>query len=218
MTLSEADHSLNSRNFIYACEYGLEVTVREYLSSGIDVNVKDRFDSTALIKASTNGCIAIVDMLLQAGADVHAYDTERATALKRASDNDFCEIVTLLLEAKSDINCKDIDGDTPLIGAVICGNDRTVKILLKYGADPSIKNFEGKNAFMYACEHVDLELIRIFIRENVDINDIFLIEEYFLKKILLHHEINRVIQNRLHEISPENMIMWKKFRLRKLFS
>ena len=79
-----------------AASFGLAKIVRLLLSSGADVNVKDRDGWTALHWAAQNGHSAVVQLLLEKGADINAKDQDGRTALYWAAQNGHEAVVRLL--------------------------------------------------------------------------------------------------------------------------
>src|ERR1044071_1033533 len=70
---------------IAAARTGHAGTVRDMLTSGANVNVKDEHGNTALIEAARNGHDDVVRTLLTAGADVKVKNDEGKTALMLAA-------------------------------------------------------------------------------------------------------------------------------------
>jgi ankyrin repeat protein len=113
------------------------------ISSGQD-NQK-RLDE-ALLAASLQGDIVVVEASLAKGADVNAVGRFRSRPLHLASSSnrDLPEIVKLLIKAGADLNPKNSRGQTPLHLAVSYNRLATIKILLDNGADSTISDNDGK--------------------------------------------------------------------------
>ncbi|KFY04792.1 hypothetical protein V491_09261 [Pseudogymnoascus sp. VKM F-3775] len=78
---------------------GDEHAIRELLASGVDVNGKDRFGLTALVRASWAGRQSVVKLLLEKGAIASGWQGEMA--MNRASQNNYSKIVQTLLDHRA---------------------------------------------------------------------------------------------------------------------
>ena len=101
----------------------------------VDVNAKDEYGNTALMKAAYWGHTAIVELLLAVpGIDVNAKDQfDGTTALiKAAMGKGNIAVVELLLAAGADVNAKDDEGQTALITAAERGNIAVVRAIERF--------------------------------------------------------------------------------------
>lgn len=103
-------------------------TVEALLAKGVDVNVKFRYDQTALFPACDKGYTEMVRVLLAHGAKVDVEDTfYHATPMTWAVEHGHAEIVKLLLE-------KGAKGkDDALMGGVSGNHPDLVKVVLDAG-------------------------------------------------------------------------------------
>ncbi len=107
--------------------------VKAFLTSGIDINIKDTtFGHTALIIAANNGHAGVVKLLLENGADINATSYAGITALICASSQ---EIVKLLVDNGANVYGEDFavvsnDSNTALIKACAQGHKNIVQLLL----------------------------------------------------------------------------------------
>jgi ankyrin repeat protein len=83
---------------------------RALLAAKADVNTKDANGGTALVLASYQGHLEVVQTLVAAKADVNAKGINGGTALMAASLPGHLEIVRALLAAKADVNAKAANG------------------------------------------------------------------------------------------------------------
>ena len=88
--------------------------VRQHISAGSDLNVKDQYGSSPLIIATTFGKTEVAKTLIEAGANLHIAGNDGSTPLHTAAF--FCrtEIVKALLANGADKNLKNNYGSTPL--------------------------------------------------------------------------------------------------------
>ena len=110
---------------------GYTAIVDALLSSGVDVNARNRYGRTALYASlHRKGHEEIVKLLLLHGADVNAITNDGETALMFASEKGHGEIVDLLLSSGANANPKTNDGRTALMVALGNGDDAIVNLLL----------------------------------------------------------------------------------------
>jgi ankyrin repeat protein len=74
-------------------------TVRDMLTAGANVNMKDEHGNTPLIEAARNGHDDVVRTLLAAGADPKLTNEDGKTALMLAQQNSHDDVVRALREA-----------------------------------------------------------------------------------------------------------------------
>ena len=98
----------------FATAEGNIKAVIRHLANGVDVNVKNDFGFTPLLKAAQFGRREVAELLIAKGADVNAKNDEDGTPLHLAADRGHTEVVELLITAGADVNAKDDEGETPL--------------------------------------------------------------------------------------------------------
>ncbi len=171
---------------IDACEYNNVDKVKEILNDEIiDVNFQDEYGNTALIRASTNGCIEAVKLLLNYEkelVDPNIQNNDGETALINASYNYHTEIVKLLLNYEKIVVNPNIQEygeygelSTALIDSSHFGYIEIVKLLLNYekvSIDPYICNHDRLTALELANDNNHIEIVKmlefyISFRKNV---------------------------------------------------
>lgn len=109
-----------------ACRGGLK-DVRSLLDAGADINHRDRYGRTALIRASREGYGEIVDLLLQKGAQVNLADAYGDTPLTEAAISGWYEIVETLLNKGADPGLANSRGKR----AIDVARDKDIQKLLR---------------------------------------------------------------------------------------
>ena len=124
-------------------------SVKNYIDSGYNLNIKEYTGITPFIYATINNNIEIVKLLLNAGADIDKQDNYGNTALIAATFYNNIEIVELLLNAGADINKQNNRGYTALINSARSNYREIVELLLDYNAGEFILNDENKSFYDY---------------------------------------------------------------------
>lgn len=114
------------------------------LWNGVDVNSREKSDSTSLLLATAAGKDEVVEVLLGCGADTGHVDSEGRSALQLAAKYGRKKCIELLLVANADVNVASVeDGITPFHLACVSGHSETVSLLLANGADPRAQTHNG---------------------------------------------------------------------------
>ncbi len=124
---------------ILAVDHGDTDVVRNLLElKRIDVNAKDRFGRTVLMKACWRVDTSIIKMLLQYGADIKETDKEGNTSLHTLAEvrsKSVERAMEILIKNGADINTRNRAGCTPLHYAALNDRSDVVKFLVSHGAD-----------------------------------------------------------------------------------
>ena len=142
-------------------------SVKNYIKSGYDLNIKDRYGHTPLINSTFNNEIKIIKLLLDAGADIDKQDNNGDTALIWAAEYNI-EIFELLLNAGANINIQNVEGSTALIAATYSGNIEVVKLLLNSGADIDKQDENGYTALIHAAYENNKEIVELLLDYHAD--------------------------------------------------
>src|SRR5271157_2755665 len=91
-----SETAFSDENLIYAVQGNDTNTIKDYISSGGDVNFKDRYGATALMIAAGSGFEDAVRILIGAKADVSARAADGTTAFIKAAFNGHKTIAKIL--------------------------------------------------------------------------------------------------------------------------
>lgn len=119
--------------------------VKTMLSSGADINQKNRMGGTPLQTAIMKRQKDVALLLIASGAEVNNRDNGGQTALSEAVKFGDKEIIEQLIAKKVDINAITRGGENALSLAKKNGNTEIVDLLVKNGAkEPSLQDIEGE--------------------------------------------------------------------------
>lgn len=133
-------------------------TVKTLIEAGADPNLQSLHEIPklkkagvdALMGASMNGNLEVVELLLDKNAFVNQQDAQGKTALMYASQGGYPQVADLLLRKGSKTETMDQFGRTALTIATIYGNYSVVCLLVAAGADVNTKDFNNMKPIVYA--------------------------------------------------------------------
>ncbi|TRX71629.1 ankyrin repeat domain-containing protein [Carboxylicivirga sp. M1479] len=125
--------------------------VEEAIKQGVDIEVRDQNNYTALMLAAYNGHHHIIKLLLDKGAQIDAKENLNRTALMFASTGPFVQAVELLIQSGAEVNAFDNHENwTPVMFAAGEGQLEVVKLLIANGADLSMLDTDGESSLDFA--------------------------------------------------------------------
>jgi ankyrin repeat protein len=135
---------------LIASHEGHADVVEVLLNKGSNPKLTDKYGSTAMHRAASQGRDAVIRALLDHGVDVNlrsggpgfpvGFNDE--TPLIEAASR-YAETVRLLIERGADVNARNAMGQTALMRATMNGASEVILLLLEKGADPSIRSQQG---------------------------------------------------------------------------
>lgn len=169
-----------SDDLVSAAKHGDLAAVNAMLRAGTDVNERKYRsfggilgDGTALMQASADGHLEVVQALLAAKADVNATLSEKRdgeTALTLAVRKGRVKVVPALLAANADVN-HPCCGANALYEAARANNPDMVKALLPAKPDLNrVDPIRGRAALILAIESRYWEVARLLIEAGADVN------------------------------------------------
>jgi len=137
--------------------------VKLLISNGADVNLKDKYSTTALHEAVRSSNLDIVKLLLENKADVNAIDRYKNTSLYRAVIA-ATDLATTNNEASKGKNKKDD------IGKLRNNKLEIIKLLLANNAEMNCINTSGSSPIMQAIIDSNLSVLDLFIENGFNVN------------------------------------------------
>lgn len=153
---------------IAAREKSEKVSAALAAAPNINLEATDRAGETALMLASLNGDLPLVQLLIDKGAEVNR---KGWTPLHYAATNGHDDVVRLLLDKSAYIDAGSPNGTTPVMMAARGDHASTLTLLLDQGADPAIKNQLGLKAIDFANHYRAPDAIKILTKRTQRLGD-----------------------------------------------
>lgn len=155
-----------------AAESGELISISELLSTGLDVDMRDRDGRTALHCATISGHVCAVEVLLGFGAQVNALTDQEYTPLRYAVVwEQSLEIMRLLLANRADTEIRSRSGFTVLHHAAEMNLKEILVSLLGYGADKNARRHtDGVVPLYLAAEKDNVAIVGILLDYDADVN------------------------------------------------
>jgi ankyrin repeat protein len=145
--------------------------VKQLIDLGVNVNIKDKYENTPLIKAAVLSYKNLVELLLINGADINEVDFDNETALMNVCRKGDSEIAKLLIMYGADLNFQSGERDyTALMLAIKYGNIETVKILVDNGAKDNMINNYDESAMVMAYRYKK-DALKYMIEKGLNLNN-----------------------------------------------
>jgi hypothetical protein len=158
------------QGFLKAVENDNHEAVRIFLSSGVDLEVKDERGWTPLLIATANGKGSLAQLLINSGARLIARDINGFTPLHWAALQGISNIVVLLLSKEVDVNSQSKFKWTPLMQACTRGHLTVCSLLIAAGANLELTNSDGSTALEIASSKGYHEIVQLLLAEGTDRN------------------------------------------------
>lgn len=128
-----------------------------------NINAKDNYGCTALMRASALGHADIVKILIDNGADVSITNNHFMTALIQATENRHYSIVNLLVQKMSYFDDRDCYGCTALMKASSNGDISIVNLLISKGANVNIIDNCGNSSLSRGASCGFEEVVKLLL-------------------------------------------------------
>ena len=102
---------------------------------GADIDAKNDYNWTVLMRAASNGDVRLVKTLVKLGANIHHRQVNGQNALYCAADFGSLPIVKMLAHLGADINVKGMNSETPIMRASSHRNVPMIRLLGSLGAE-----------------------------------------------------------------------------------
>ncbi|KAG4095691.1 ankyrin repeat-containing domain protein [Neocallimastix lanati (nom. inval.)] len=176
LDINQKDGQHNSILY-YAIEKEDIETVKDLISIGIDINLKNSFEDAAVDCAIFKGNLEIMDILLENDnvlLNKRNYLGKTPLISMIKADNytpDQKErIIDRFIEKGTDVNLTDKDGNSPLACAIKENYLSIVKLLIKNGANVNTKNKDGNSPLVDAIQANNLTVVKLLTENGADVH------------------------------------------------
>ncbi|MFA6293734.1 MAG: ankyrin repeat domain-containing protein [Victivallales bacterium] len=168
---------------------GNNTEVLDYLSKGIDVNVKDSNGMTPFCCAVEKGRIETAELLLDKGANINADDKSGKTPLMFAADDGNLPMLEFLLLNKAEVSpvafniavnegkrnaavliFENLNGYNLLHSAANSGDLNKVEKCISKKFDLNSRDIDGITPLHYAVRNGNAEMIKALLEKGADVN------------------------------------------------
>lgn len=142
--------------------------VEEQLDAGVSPNSVDSLGVSALMLATANGDLPVVNLLLARGADPNAtYPKSMGMApLHIAAADGDVDIIAALITHGANVNIDNAMGDIPLHYVAISGSKEAAQLLIDNGATIGVVNKAGITPFKYAAGDGSVPIMKLLIEHH----------------------------------------------------
>ncbi len=138
----------------------------------VDLNIRDEFRETPLLKAIRLGHEKIAEMLIDTGkVDLTCEDINNQILLAAVTSGSEKITKMLIDTGKVDLNINGMFGATPLIKAIRLGHEKIAKMLIDTGkVDLNIKDRFGETPLLTAINLGKKDLAKLLLDNRVEFN------------------------------------------------
>ena len=142
----------------------MTLQLKEWLSlneySQDDLNSVGKYGNSAIMKASREANISIVDELISLNVDLNVKNIDGNSALWNACFGNSYECFEALVKAGIDIDSQNVNNVTSLMYCASAGKDDFVELLLNYNAETNLVSLDGFNALDLAVTPKIVKLLK----------------------------------------------------------
>ena len=148
-------------------------SIKLLLDHGADINSKDPFGKTILMKAILSKREKMIDLLLLYNLDLNLRDNLGNTALMHSiisNSNLDNSILKKLISLGADLNIPNLYGDTPLISSLKYFHESDAAFLLPHTKNINHQNFDGKTALHCAVKYSSSTTVKSILSHYPDLS------------------------------------------------
>lgn len=163
LEIERLGYGFTPQGLIKAVENENMDAIHLFLSSGVDLEIKDERGWTPLIIAAANGKDRLTQLLIHNGARLMARDVNGFTPLHWAAFKGMSNIVELLIAKEVDIDTQSRFKWTALMQACTRGHLSVCKILVASGANLTLVNSDGASAMQIASDKGFHDIVQLLV-------------------------------------------------------
>jgi hypothetical protein len=153
---------------IRSIEENNQNAVHEFLSCGVDLEVRDERHWTPLMISAFNGNEAFALLLIKCGAKITACDKNGYNPLHWAAFNGYADVVKLLIDKGADPDSQSQFGWTALMQAATRGHLLACTDLILHGADVNLSTVDGWTALHKAANNGHVQVVRLLLDKGAN--------------------------------------------------
>ena len=152
---------------MYAAWRGHRVIVEYLHQAGADINIRNKWNSSALDLAAVGKRYPVCQYFVQAGADC---SNAPGDLLCLATDQGDLAMVQQIVTAGADINKTNRKGLTPVNVAAKQGHHHLCEYFMNLGADLNIADRNGLTPLYFICQAGNNDLVKKMLDYGADVN------------------------------------------------
>ncbi len=144
--------------------------VKTLVEAGADMNARNIFGETPLLRFISQGNIDVALFLIENGADVNLKDERNDSPLNSAVSGGYIELADKILEKGANVNEVGFENKTPLQWAFMCKEIKMMRFLIEKGADVNVPFEDGKTLARLAVDSYNVEMLDLLLQAGADMN------------------------------------------------
>lgn len=137
---------------------------------GADINIRCKYNKTALIIVVEYGYIEMVNILINNGANIDLKDENNDTALIKALRYNNPKMARILISYAPNTNIQGYCQETALMIAIEEGYEDIASLLIELGTELDLKDKEGNTALIKALMNNQWNIVNLLVKSNADVN------------------------------------------------
>ena len=173
LLLTMADFALKPHelNLSFAAQRKSLTFIKKLVKEGANIQQKNSFGSTPLLKAAQEGRLDVVEYFLEQGADINHKQERGFAPLSIAALRSNTSLVSFLLSKGADINTTaEAAEKNPIHYAAERGNKAIVEQLISKGADINEPDKNGVTPLHYAVDRTNLDAVKMLVEMGANVH------------------------------------------------
>ena len=161
----------DGKSFLHhVCSENISEPIKWLVKNGINKELEDYYDESALMSAIKNDSFKSFNILLESGYDVDKQDRNGRTILQNSLLCSDLKFFKKIVNYTKNIDNIDKNGRNVLFDAVYTGNQEIIKELLSKDIAKDLIDDSGKPAFLLERVISDFDLLKLLVTSGFDIS------------------------------------------------
>ncbi|MFH2134323.1 MAG: ankyrin repeat domain-containing protein [Pseudomonadota bacterium] len=166
--LENLGYEFSPGGLIKSVEENNQDAVQVFLSSGVDLEVRDERHWTPLMISSFNGNEDFALLLIKCGAKITACDKNGYNPLHWAAFNGYSNVIKLLIDKGANPNTQSQFGWTALMQAATRGHLIACAYLILRGGDVNLSTVDGWTALHKAANNGHVQVVKLLLDKGAN--------------------------------------------------